>query len=363
MPGEYKLITDEVLDKDLAQVKKDSELLKLLFVGITRAKHSLTISFADNNDGKAQQVTKYIAGASNFDFENYQFDCSAQDLTREFFRSVSSDVFDHQKSFKNEIEERVKNVVLSPSRLNDYLTCPRKFFYTKVLDINVEEADWDGANFGTLIHSLLEKSVKVAKETGSYPHIDEILKIFNAEMNITRFTSDASKEKYLKQGQNLINNYYPYFSQIPASRVVDVEFSFYGVNVGEDLITGKIDRIEKNSDGTYELYDYKTGNPTSEKKIAAGEDKQNYYNQLCFYRYAYEKLTQNKVSKVGIIYVENHQKSVEKCLSDEDMVYIENLIKETYSSIKQLKFYPIKEDKNGACKFCVYKHLCKLDLI
>ena len=91
-----------------------------------------------------------------------------------------------------------------------------------------------------------------------------------------------------------------------------IEFSFYGVDVDGDFITGKIDRIEKNSDGTFELYDYKTGNYSSEKKIAPNEEKQNYFNQLCFYKYAYEKLTGNKVSKVGIIYVENHEKSVDK---------------------------------------------------
>ncbi len=363
MPGEYKFITDEVLDKDVAQSKKDSELLKLLFVGITRAKHSLMLSFADSNSGKTQQITKYLSDVLDFDFESLQFDCDTDDLTTEFFRSVSSDVFDHQKAFKNEIEERIKSVVLSPSRLNDYLACPRKFFYVKVLGIDVEEADWDNANFGSLIHSLLERSVKIAKETGKYPIIDKVLEDFRIGMDGERFTSEAKKEKFLKQGQNLILKYYPYFSQIPPNRITDVEFSFYGVDVDGDLITGKIDRIEKNSDGTYELYDYKTGTPTSEKKIAPGEEKQNYFNQLCFYKYAFEKLTGNKVSKVGIIYVENHEKSVEKYLIDEDMTYIENLIKETYKNIKLLKFNPIKEDKNGVCKYCVYKHLCKLDLI
>ena len=363
MPGEYKLITDEVLDKDLAQVKKDSELLKLLFVGITRAKYSLMISFADNNNGKAQQVTKYLSGVADYDFESNQIDCDAQELTTEFFRSISSEVFDNQKAFKDEIEQRVKTVVLSPSRLNDYLACPRKFFYTKVLGIDVEEANWDAPNFGTLIHSLLEYSINFAKENNLYPKIDEILERFRSGMNSTRFTSEARKEKYFKQGQEIILKYYPYFSQIPVSRVADVEFSFYGVDVDGDLITGKIDRIEKNSDGTYELYDYKTGHYTSEKKVAPDEEKQNYFNQLCFYKYAFEKLTGNKVSKVGIIYVENHEKSVDKYLTDEDMVYIENLIKETYEKIKLLKFNPIKEDKQGVCKTCVYKHLCKLDLI
>lgn len=362
MPGEYKLITEDVPDKDAAQAKKDSELLKLLFVGITRAKHTLTISFADSNNGKAQQITKYLEPTANYDFDSEQFECSADDLTTEFYRSVSSDVFDNQKAFKNEIEERVKSVVLSPSRLNDYLSCPRKFFYVKVLGIDVEEADWDGANFGTLIHSLLERAVKVAKES-AYPTLEEILEKFRLGMDGMKFSSEAKKEKYFKQGQKLLTNYYPYFSQIPISRITDIEFSFYGVDVDGDFITGKIDRIEKNSDGTFELYDYKTGNYSSEKKIAPNEEKQNYFNQLCFYKYAYEKLTGNKVSKVGIIYVENHEKSVDKYLTDDDMKYIETLIKDTYQNIKALKFNPIKEDKQGACKNCVYKQLCKLDLI
>lgn len=363
MPGEYKLITDEVFDKDIEQLKKDSELLKLLFVGITRAKHSLTLSFADNNENKSQQITKYLSEFSNYDFNSMQFECEAEDLTKEFVRSISREVFDNRKAFQNEIQERIKSIDLSPSRLNDYLDCPRKFFYLKVLGIDVEEADWDNANFGSVIHSILERAVKFAKEKGEYPDIKTVLEKFHTGMDSSRFSELAKKEKFIKLGEKLLMNYYPYFSQIPANRVENVEFSFYGVSVGEDLVSGKIDRIEKNSDGTYSLYDYKTGKPTSEKQITQSGGKKNYYNQLCFYKYAYEKMTGNKVSQVGIIYVEDHAKSVYKTLTDSDMAYIENLIKDTYSKIKALKFNPIKEDKQGVCKTCVYKHLCKLDII
>lgn len=363
MPGEYKLITDEVFDKDIEQLKKDSELLKLLFVGITRAKHSLTLSFADNNENKSQQITKYLSEFSNYDFNSMQFECEAEDLTKEFVRSISREVFDNRKAFQNEIQERIKSIDLSPSRLNDYLDCPRKFFYLKVLGIDVEEADWDNANFGSVIHSILERAVKFAKEKGEYPDIKTVLEKFHTGMDSSRFSEIAKKEKFIKLGEKLLMNYYPYFSQIPANRVENVEFSFYGVSVGEDLVSGKIDRIEKNSDGTYSLYDYKTGKPTSEKQITQSGGKKNYYNQLCFYKYAYEKMTGNKVSQVGIIYVEDHAKSVYKTLTDSDMAYIENLIKDTYSKIKALKFNPIKEDKQGVCKTCVYKHLCKLDII
>lgn len=253
--------------------------------------------------------------------------------------------------------------MLSPSRLNDYLACPRKFFYLKVLEIDIEEGDWDYANYGSTIHKLLENAVKIAKQTGKYPEIEEIKKEFQLGLDNSRFTSPEMKEKFEKQGNTLIENYYPHFISIPISRIDDVEYTFNGVGVDKYTITGKIDRIEKNSDGTYELYDYKTGYPVSERKVAIGEDKENYYNQLCFYKYAFEKATGKKVSKVGLIYVENHSKNVYKTLIKEDMDYIENLIKSTYENINSFQFDPIKEDKNGACKNCAYKHLCKLDLI
>ena len=231
MPGEYKLITDPVYDKVTAQEKKDSELTKLLFVGITRAKHSLCLSFADMCDNKPQQITKYLADFTDYDFDSQQFEYKEDDFTKEFVRSISREVYDNKNAFKSEIEERVKNIVLSPSRLNDYLVCPRKFFYLKVLEIDVEEGDWDFANYGSIIHKLLENAVKTAKQTGKYPEIEEIKKDFQLGLDNSRFTSPEMKEKFEKQGNALIENYYPHFISIPISRIDDVEYTFNGVGV------------------------------------------------------------------------------------------------------------------------------------
>ena len=362
-PNEYKLITDPVYDKLEEQLRKDCELIKLLFVGITRAKHGLCLSFADMCDNTPQQITKYLADFTDYDFDGEQFSYDNDDFTKEFVRSISREVYDNQKAFKAEIEERVKNITLSPSRLNDYLACPRKFFYLKVLGIDVEEANWDSANYGSIIHKLLENAVRIAKQTGKYPDIDQINKDFQASLENSKFTSQAIKEKFEKAGLNVIKNYYPYFSSIPPERIAEVEYTFDGVKLDDYTLTGKIDRIEKNSDGTYELYDYKTGQPVSEKQVAKGGTKEGYYNQLCFYKYAFEKATGQKVSKTGLIYVEEHRKNIYKELTKDDMDYIEELIKSTYEKINNLEFDPVKEDLNGVCKGCPYKHLCRLDLI
>lgn len=362
MPGEYKLITEDVLDKAQADENKDSELLKLLFVGITRAKHSLILSFSDKTDESAQQITKYLAEVE-FDFDKKQFELSEDDTTREFIRSISREVYDNRKAFENEIKERIKTIVLSPSRVNDYQACPRRFFYIKVLGIDVEEADWNAANFGTTIHGTLEYALIKAKETGSYPSFEDIKKEFDKRLNNIYFTTEAKKEQYHKQGQKALEAYYPVFSQIPENRIVDVEFPLRDIKVDEDFISGKIDRIEKNVDGTYELYDYKTGKAKSPKEITAGGKYEGHYNQLCFYKYAYEKMKGVEVSKVGLIFVEEHEKSVSLPLTKDDMHYIENLIRDTYKNIKDLNFDPINDKNSDACKYCTYKQLCKLDVL
>lgn len=363
MPGEYKFITDIPLSKEEAQVKKDTELLKLLFVGITRAKYGLTLSFADNDGDKAQQITKFLTPVNNFGFENAQFEYNDEEFNNEFIKSISRETFDNRKALESEIKEQIKKIILSPSRLNDYIKCPRRFFYIKVMGIDIEDKEWDNANFGTAMHAVFENAVRVAKKNGAYPTYEETLNLFKKLINETAFSTEAKKEMFMKRGENALKDYYPHFVEIPYERVENIELSLDAVPVGDDFISGKIDRIEVNKDGTYELYDYKTGKPVNEKKVAPNEEKEGYYNQLCFYKYAFEKLTGKKVVKTGLIYVENHQKNVYKELTSEDTKYIENKIKEVYQNIKDLKFDGTCNEKNDTCKYCEYKQLCHLEIL
>ena len=270
-------------------------------------------------------------------------------------------MFNNRKAFENEINERIEELVLSPSRMNDYLECPQKFFYTKILKIDVEERDWDASNFGNIIHNILENAVRQAKKTGNYTSKDEVTAIFKQNLDAEAFTSEVRKEMYEKHAESIFENFYPNFIQISPQRIDDVESDFDSVNVNGDLISGKIDRIEKNSDGTYELYDYKTGKPPSQNEVMPDGKKEGHFNQLCFYKYAYEKWTGYKVSRVGLIYVEDHTKSIYKELDNDDMQRIENLITQTYKNIRALKFDP--NHKSESCKYCAYKQLCKLEVV
>ncbi|MBR2499690.1 MAG: Dna2/Cas4 domain-containing protein, partial [Clostridia bacterium] len=109
--------------------------------------------------------------------------------------------------------------------------------------------------------------------------------------------------------------------------------------------------------------DYKTSYPISKNQYKVGGSREDYYNQLCCYKYAFEKKTGQKVSKVGVIYVENHTKSVELELGQEDMDYIEQLVISTYNDIRNLKFEVPNTTDEKTCNWCCYKDLCKLDVI
>lgn len=362
--GDYKFVTDEVLEPVLEQEKKDAELLKLLFVGITRAKFGLTMSFASSNNEKPQELTKYlnIAFEKKFDFDTYQIDYNRDLFENEYYKFLSKEVYNNQKAFEKEIKQRVNNIILSPTRLNDYLECQRKFFYLKVLNIDIQHANWDNANYGTAIHNVLEKAVKFAFENNFYPKLEEMLEWFNQNMDNSTFTTIEKKEMFLKRGKTALSDYYPRFIETPIKSIVNVEYSFNNVEVKGNFISGKIDRIEKNKDGTYELYDYKTGTPVSSKKVEIGESREDYFNQLCFYKYAFEKLTNKKVSKVGLIYIENHSKTIYKELGQNDMEYIENLITKAYEDIKDLQFNETAKSSE-TCKYCAYKHICTLEIL
>lgn len=362
--GDYKYVTDDVIEPILEQEKKDGELLKLLFVGITRAKFGLTMSFAANNNEKPQELTKYlnIAFDTKFDFDRYQIDYNRDLFEDEYYKFLSKDIYNNQKAFEREIKERVNNIILSPTRLNDYLSCQKKFFYLKVLNIDIQHANWDQANYGTAIHNVLERAINFAYENNHYPKLEEMLEWFKFNMDNSLFTTIEKKEMFQKRGFEALDDYYSRFIETPIKSIAHVEYSFNNIDVKGNFISGKIDRIEKNKDGTYELYDYKTGTPVSAKKVEIGESREDYFNQLCFYKYAFEKMTNKKVSKVGLIYVENHSKTIYKELTNSDMEYIENLIIKAYDDIKNLHFNELSKS-NDTCKYCAYKHLCRLEIL
>lgn len=350
------------LDKE--EIKK-AEQLKLLFVGISRAKHSLCMTYSNSTEGTSRELTSYLAFLTENDclFESSIHELNSSDYCLELCKTLTKTDFNYKKSFEDEIRARLKNFVMSPSSLNCYLNCPRNFLYSHILKIPISEGDFDKASYGSAIHSTLELAVDELKEKGNYPDKNTFTDIFVKKLNKQRFTSKLKREEYQKRGEESLNRFYPHFIETSAHRIFATEYQFDYIPVENYFIKGKIDRIEKNNDGTFGLYDYKTGTSKSKSQIADGKDYESYLNQLRFYKFAFE--TQNKdsnVSQTGLIYVEEHDKNFSPILNNDDNNIIKDKIVNTYENIYNFNFSPIEQD-DKKCRFCNYKQLCRLNVI
>ena len=355
-------LNDEILTDDETSLK--SEQLRLLFVGITRAKYDLTLSYSNITGNREEEFTSLLSevvnGSGLFEFHTHELDRNGYAL--EFVKSYESKKYDYKGVFKDEITAMTANIVLSPSTLNCYLNCPRQFFYSYVLKIPVFENDWGNANYGSAVHKTLENAVKTLKKTGEYPEISDFIKDFHFNLDSEEFETEELRKTYTTRGENSLKSFYPHFTETSSERIDKVEYSFSNVPVGEDFVTGKIDRIERNADGTYCLFDYKTGSAKSKSQIADGKDYEHYLNQLRFYKYAFETLNHGaKVSLVGLIFPEEYEKNFYTELTPKDNEYIESKIKEVYKKIKSMQFASEKEEEKR-CKFCAYRELCKLNI-
>jgi len=354
-------IAQEEIDED---ARRKSEQLRLLFVGITRAKHTLTLSFPNTIDGKPQELTAHLSPVIQKSgiVEEFNHELSREDYTFEILKSLTQNGFDFKGAFKDELAARIKDFVLSPSALNTYQACPRNFLYSYILQVPIYSGEWDSANYGNAVHKTLEIAIQKAKEAGTYPAKEEFLEIFRKNLAAQKFSDAGKRKQFEERGEKKLTEFYPHFAGITPDRVFATEHYLKFVPVENYFIKGFIDRIETNADGTYSLYDYKTGSAKRKTQIVDGGDYENYLNQLRFYKFAFE--TQNagaKVTEVGLIFVEEPADNFYTKLTDADNAIIKEKILDTYKNIHALNFEPTDAD-DKTCANCEYRQLCKLVL-
>lgn len=359
------LQSDITEDEDII---KKSEQLKLLFVGITRAKHSLQLSYANTSDSKTQSLTEYLANLEDIEgtLELNTFSQEELDYFSELTKSLEKEEFNYHFAFEKELRNRLEEFSLSAHSFNLYKNCPRQFLYSELYKIPIIEKDSQYLNFGNAIHKTLEWALNSALEKNRYPELTTIKEVFNKKLDNYKFETEEKYQEYVSRGFDCIQKYYHHLISTPIKNIQAIEARFDGIKIENQTIKGFIDRVEKNEDGTYSLLDYKTGSAKSKSDVAQGKKNENYYNQLRFYKLAFEKqYPESNVSQVGLIFVEEPEKNVVFELTQEEMDDIKDQIIYTIEKINNLEFAPIdyKSNKAKNCEYCDYKMICKLNIL
>jgi len=339
---------------DKTAFEKKSEQLRLLFVGMTRAKHKLYISFPNLINERPHELTEYIeAISSQNSLIHSQIFTPENGFMKEEGVAEIKLKFDYKIHLGEELKEEIKNLKLSPSSIATYEKCPRQFLYSNVYRIPSKQFDTKEMNYGNAIHKTLEE----ASKSENCKSLGEFLALFEKNLTKMEIKNSLVEENLLTRGQNALKEFYPHF--VP-EKIIEAEYSLGTIELDGIKLTGKIDRIE-NNDGTYTLWDYKTGKSLGAGKMAY--DK--HIDQIRFYKLAFEAKNKGaKVSHVGIIYVEDFERNYIQEVCEEDDILIKEKILETYTKIQNLEFEALcNKQSTDICKRCNYKLLCKINVI
>lgn len=344
------------LPKNLTQIRHtgttDSEKLRILYVALTRAKDSITITNSRHDfNGKSPERLEYL--------EEYEEGgkiisplIPAREVETHAEESASATSEKHLKTWlipyikadpdmRAIYRERVQRWRMSASSLTSFIDIvyagPEAFFKSYLLQAP-REPETEALAFGDLVHKTFEKV------TNSGLTNSEAVEYFLTELGKKELPSDVLA-KIRERGPEDLMIALGAFGDTLRQGKAEVDFAPEKLSIGDVPVTGKIDHILVDDDAkTIEIYDFKTG----------GYHKEKWQSHATLYKYMlqlefYKLLLNNsptyknyKVEKAHILFVvpdkdnEVYDKVYE--FNDKDEQEILSLIGVVYRLVSTLEF-------------------------
>ncbi len=332
--------------REIEEQEPNDDERRLFYVALTRAKRKVFITFFKRSIDQREKLPSLFLKDFKKDF-----------LEVKENKKIQKDLFSFKESPKNSFKDKklISDLFykrgLSVTGLNNYLSCPWKYFYVSLLKI--PKAQENHQMYGTAVHEALK---------------DFFDKKGDKRFLLERFAYHLKREpmakndleRFLKRGKLALGRYY---HQKHNFNVV-TEFNVSSLLPSSKIkIQGKIDKIEFLKDGV-KIIDYKTGKPKSrnfiEGKIKNSEG--DIKRQLIFYKLLLNNYKKGKYKMtVGEIdFVEptesNNFKKESFFITEKEVKEIEKLVKKTSQEILDLSFWQKRcDDKN--CHFCALREM------
>lgn len=182
------------------------------------------------------------------------------------------------------LTETLQKRGLSASRLDQYMRCPKQFFYNYLSDvrpINQVEDDDDRSRFGSLIHEVLREHLTeyIGRQTdlAKLP-ADPLLQLFDARFRESDFFSSLAYDTRMALSQTGKHRLQAFLEAQEPATLIGLETKLDATVSVCDLtipLTGFLDRVEGREDGVY-ILDYKTGGGVLPKK-SLWDDQELWY--------------------------------------------------------------------------------------
>jgi DNA helicase-2/ATP-dependent DNA helicase PcrA len=237
------------------------------------------------------------------------------------------------------IPRRGDGLMLSASDIDTYRICPLRYKFARVFRIPQEATIHQ--RFGIVLHQVLERFHSMGG--GSR---EQLLELFEASWRRAGFGDSDDEQQFRARAIEALERYWQLDRESDAEPVwFERSFAF---RLGPHLLRGRVDRVDRRSDGSYELIDYKTGKAKTEADLR--EDV-----QLSLYQMGARESWQLETTAQSYFYVLTGEKvPVEH--SEEELERVKATIAEIAEGIKRQEFEP--RPSYEVCSFCDYKIIC-----
>lgn len=309
---------------------------RLFYVAMTRAKEKVFLTYSDQYEGnKKWKVSPFVSEVEESGNAVRTDHSASVDSVKKLkeFKTPAAPIF-NLPPFKSK--------KVSYSQLDTFKSCPLKYNYRYVMKVPVPPSH--ATNFGSSVHETLNEFYKLLKK-GEKVDLDRLKELY--EKNWIPYGYDSKEHEQVRydKGLEMLNEFYetnsdpwviPEFLERP-----------FNLKLGEYMLTGRIDRIDKLDDGTYEVIDYKTGRMKSNPNLKNDL-------QLSIYALACRDIFEIPVSRLSLYYLEDNEKiSTER--TDEQL---DKIVDEVSGIIEELKGSDFNPTPGYLCRFCDFRLIC-----
>ena len=331
--GEMRL--DTYLDVDQA-VSRYLELIKVAAL-IERAKEGQSL------DAALPAVNEILLQCATPE----QREILAQSALDNWLRDTERDPAERPASAQNGSEpsldpfipRRGRGLMLSASDIDTYRICPLKYKFARVFRIPQEPTIHQ--RFGIVLHQVLERFH--SQGGGS---LGQLRELFEASWRRSGFGDSDDEQQFRARAVAALEDYWRRDRESD-SEAVWFERSF-AFRIGPHLLRGRVDRVDRHPDGTFELIDYKTGRAKTEEELR--EDV-----QLSVYQMGARESWGLETSAQSYFYVLTGEK-VPVAHSDEELERVRSTVEEIGAGILKQRFEPTPSPE--ICRFCDYRIIC-----
>ena len=318
---------------------------RLFYVACTRARKGLYLSYSDSYEGnKKWKPSVFIEEITDQSlFKRSEISVKEGDAAQKLEERLPGK--SHSEHASRLLHLPPINIeTLSYSQVDTFGTCPLKYKFRYIFNIPSPSAH--AANFGSSLHNAIHDFYKRIGDGLEKPSLELIKTLFEKNWIAKGYENQGHEKRRKEQGFEVIEKFYhaeelngfkvPYKMEVP-----------FRLKIGPFTFTGRIDRIDKHDDGTFEVVDYKTG--TSRRDTNLKKDL-----QLSLYAMACRDVFKIPVSSLSLYFLEDTTK-ISTTRNDDDIALLNDELLEAAKEMQRSDFSP---SPGFHCSWCEYRLLC-----